>query len=139
MRDIGGVDTTFRFIFFFQNAMDDQVRQVKAGRELCNLDRVPNPNIPIPANLRVPMPMMRPRFMPMMPVRGGPMPGVPGGLMMDPGMFTGPRMPVHSMAPMPMSMVRKREVGEEGGERERERERETESAFMYAFLYGYCI
>ena len=81
------------------------MRQVKSGRELVNLDRVPNPNIPVPANLRVPMPMMRPRFMPMMPVRGGPMPAVPGGLMMDPGVFGGPRMPVHSMGPMPVPMV----------------------------------
>ena len=91
----------------FQNAMDDQLRQVKSGRELANLDRVPNPNLPVPPQLRVPMPMMRPRFMPMMPMRGGP---VPGGLMMDPGAFAQPRMPVHSMAPVQMSMVTEHSV-----------------------------
>ena len=85
--------------------MDDQIRQVKAGRELANLDRVPNPSLPIPAHLRVPMPMMRPRFMPMMPVRGGPMPAVPGGLVMDPGTFAQPRMAVPSMAHMAIPMV----------------------------------
>ena len=81
--------------------MDDQLRQVKSGRELVNLDRVPNPSIPIPGHLRVPMPMMRPRFMPMMPVRGAPMPAVPGGLVMDPGAFAGQRMPMPHM-PIPM-------------------------------------
>ena len=87
--------------------MDDQLRQVRSGRELANLDRVPNPNLPVPAQLRVPMPMMRPRFMPMMPMRAGPLPpgAIPGGLVMDPGAFAQPRMPVHSMAPIQMSMV----------------------------------
>ena len=98
----------FLSILPFQNAMDDQLRQVRAGRELANLDRVPNPNLPVPPQLRVPMPMIRPRFMPMMPMRAGPpVPSgaVPGGLMMDPGAFAQPRMPVHTMASMQMSMV----------------------------------
>ena len=100
--------------------MDDQLRQVRSGRELANLDRVPNPNLPVPAQLRVPMPMMRPRFMPMMPMRAGPLPpgAIPGGLVMDPGAFAQPRMPVHTMAPVQMSMVREGE----GSERERRRE-----------------
>ena len=91
-----------RFIVFFQqNAMDDQIQQVKSGRELANLDRVPNPNLVVPPQLRVPMPMMRPRFVPMMPVRGGPMPAVPGGLMVDPGAFGGPG-PRGVPVPMPV-------------------------------------
>ena len=87
--------------------MDDQLRQVRAGRELANLDRVPNPNLPVPLQLRVPMPMVRPRFMPMMPMRPGPLPpgAVPGGLMMDPGAFAQPRGPVHTMAPVQIPMV----------------------------------
>ena len=90
--------------------MDDQLRQVKAGRELANLDRVPNPNLPVPPQLRVPvqMQMMRPRFMPMMPMRApGPLlPGaVPGGLVMDPGAFSQTRMPVHTMTTVQMPMV----------------------------------
>lgn len=31
--------------------MDDQIRQVKTGRELSSLDRVPNPAVPLPPHL----------------------------------------------------------------------------------------
>ena len=31
--------------------MDDQIRQVKTGRELSSLDHVPNPAVPLPPQL----------------------------------------------------------------------------------------
>ena len=50
-----------------KNATDDQVKQVRAGKPLAQLDRVPNPAVPLPPQLATfRMPFMRPPFMPMM-------------------------------------------------------------------------
>ena len=85
-----------------QNAMDDQVRQVKSGCELLALDKVPNPTVPIPPQLAAfRMPMLRPRFIPMMPVRG-PIPS--GSHLPDPTSFKGSAPPIVN-GPIPPTMV----------------------------------
>ena len=56
-----------------QVAVEDQMRQVKAGCDLSSMERIPSPVVHIPPQLG--MMMMRPGFFPMMP-----MPRAPFGL-----------------------------------------------------------
>ena len=77
--------------FFLKGAMENQMHQLRAGRDLSSLERVPNPVVPIPPQLA--MMMMRPSgFYPMMSFPRPPF-GV-GGM---------PRPPVQ-MGPVPVSM-----------------------------------
>ena len=103
--------------YSLQNAMDDQLRQVKAGRELATLDRVPNPAVPLPATLATfvssqRMPMMRPPFIPIVPMRAPVAPPPPLHLV-DPSALPGPGhppqgIPMSMMQPMPQVRVASR-------------------------------
>ena len=68
-----------------QSAVENQLRLVKAGKDLSALDRIPNPAVPMPPQLG--MMLMRPGFYhPMMSVPRAPF-GMPAAGMMDPSLM----------------------------------------------------
>lgn len=83
-----------------QSAVENQLRQVKAGRDLTSLERIPNPVVPVPPQLG--MMMMRPGFYPLMPLSRAPF-GMGG--MMDPNLLMNKPRPAGPVGAMPVSVV----------------------------------
>ena len=81
--------------------MEDQMCQVKAGKDLSSLERIPNPVAP-PQLAVVQSMMMRPGFYPMMPLPRAPFPMGPG--MMRPQMG-GSQQPQMGGVPVPMVSI----------------------------------